>query len=102
MGTSRLANSPTAPSPPTAFRVTVNERRVLGPAPPYRVDTGRLPRPRTELQELEHRLVVLAAVEHQLHKLGAQQQAKRLRALGIVTAPRPRRAPAIHYRYQSG
>jgi hypothetical protein len=47
------------------------------------VDVARLPQPRSELQELEHRLLVLDAAEHKLHKLGAGQQAKRLRALGI-------------------
>ena len=84
MGASLSQNSPTGPSPPPATRSEpVNRRRVLGPAPPHRVDVARLPRPRTELEELEHLLAVLAAAEHELHKLEVRQQAKRLQALGI-------------------
>jgi hypothetical protein len=60
-------------------------RRVLGPAPAQRADVRRLVRPRTQLEELEHRLRVLEAAEAIERGLAWGRLRARLAGVGVKT-----------------
>jgi hypothetical protein len=57
--------------------------RVLGPAPPRLLGVRRLPRPRTELEQLDHGLHVLEQAELLERGLAWERQRKRLARVGV-------------------
>jgi len=58
---------------------------VLGPAPPQPVGVRRLLRPRTRLEELQHRAKVLEVAEALERGLAWGRQRERLARVGIDT-----------------
>jgi hypothetical protein len=57
--------------------------RVLGACPPRRVDVRRLARPRTRLEDLDHRIAVLETAELLERGLAWERQRKRLARVGV-------------------